>query len=121
MNQKIDKISWGKIKIGDDEYHDVLVSGNSAQERDYPKLQEFFGTSHEIGKWEVDELFNNNPDIIIIGTGWAGVVKIPSGIEDEADKKGINFRKYKSPKAVKEFNRAVGEGKRVNALIHSTC
>ncbi|MBU0975543.1 MAG: MTH938/NDUFAF3 family protein [Patescibacteria group bacterium] len=121
MSLKIDKIAWGKIKIGDDQYHDVLISGNLVEERDYPKLVEYFGTSHEIGKWEVERLFENDPEVIIIGTGWASVLKVPEVIKEEADQKGIFYKALKSPKAVKEYNKLLKEGKKVNVLIHSTC
>lgn len=121
MPQKIDKITWGKIKVDNKEFHDILISGDKVEERDYPKLEEFFGTSHEIGKWEVDKLFENEPQVILIGTGWAGVVNVPNVIKEDAQKKNLEYLEYKSKKAVKEYNKLVAKGLKVNALIHSTC
>lgn len=117
----IDRIKWGKIIVGDKEYHDILFFGDTLEERDYERLKELFGTSHKIGDWEVKKLFSKDPEMIIIGTGWAGVVKVPPAIEKEAKHRGINLKLFKSPKAVKEFNKLTKEGKKVNALIHSTC
>jgi hypothetical protein len=115
------KIKWGKIAISNKEYHDALIYGETVEEREYERLKELFGTAHKIGDWEIKKLFSNDPDTIIIGTGWAGVVKVPPAIEKEAEHRGIELKPLKSPKAVKEFNRLVAEGKKVNALIHATC
>ena len=117
----ISKIKWGKIEIAEKKYHDILVYGDTVEERDYPKLKEYFDTSHEIGKWEVEKLFSNDPEVIIIGTGWFGIVKIPDGMKEEAEKKGIKLKILKSNKAVSEYNKLIDSNKAVNALIHSTC
>lgn len=117
----IAKIKWGKIIVNDREYHDILVFGDTLEERDYERLKELYGTSHKLGDWEVKRLFSNDPEMIILGTGWAGVLEVPTIIKEEAEHRGIELKLVKSPKAVKEYNKLVQEGKRVNALIHSTC
>jgi len=117
----IGKFKWGKIVVGDKEYHDILASGGKIEAREYEKLKKLFGTGHKIGNWEVENLFSNDPEVIIIGTGWVGALKVPPIIEKEAEHRGIELKLLKSPRAVKEFNRLITEGKRVNALIHSTC
>ena len=118
---KIDKMKWGKIIVGNKEYHDILVYGDTLEEREYERLKELFGTGHKIGNWEVEKLFSDDPGIIIIGIGWAGCLKVPPIIEKEAKHRGITMKLLKSPRAVKEFNKLMDEGKKVNALIHSTC
>lgn len=118
---KIDKIQWGKILIKDKQYHDVLIYNNTIEERNYSKLKQIFGTGHKIGDWELQKLLSNNPEIIIFGTGWLSAIKVPKNTQDKIKQKGIRLKLLKSSKAVKEYNRLIQEGKKVNALIHSTC
>ena len=118
---KIDKVEWGKIEINGKKYGQVLISGDQVTERDSARLHDLFDTTHEIGDWEIEELFNNSPEAIIIGTGWAGVLKISSKCKVQSAKLGIELRVLKTPQAAKEYNRLVEQGKKVNALIHTTC
>ena len=75
---KIDKVEWGKIEINGKKYGQVLIIGDQVIERDSEKLHQLFDTTHKIGDWEVEKLFSGNPELIIIGTGWAGVLKVNS-------------------------------------------
>jgi len=127
---KIDKVEWGKMEIKGKKYGQVLIVGNQIFERDSEKLHQLFDTTHKIGDWEVEKLFSDNPELIIIGTGWAGVLGvsskallrgIPSEYKVQSAKLGIELKILKTPKAVKEYNKLTGEGKKVNALIHTTC
>ena len=121
MAGKIDKITWGKIVSGNNEYHDIIAIDGNIEERDYPKLKELFGTSHEIGDWEIERLFSNNPDVVIIGVGWVGAVKVPDSLRSTAEKHNVVLNTLKSPKAVTKYNKLIKQDKKVNALIHSTC
>ena len=122
---KIDKVEWGKIEINGKKYGQVLIIGDQVIERDSEKLHQLFDTTHKIGDWEVEELFNNSPEVIVIGTGWAGVLKISEELirqlAEKSEKLGVELKILKTPKAVKEYNQLAEEGKKVNALIHTTC
>jgi len=115
------KIKWGKITSNNNEYHDVLISNGVIEERDYNRLKEEFGTSHKIGDWEIDKLIQYNPDVIIIGTGYFGAVEVPNELKDRIQKNKFELKFLKSPAAIKEYNSLLSKGKKVNALIHSTC
>ncbi len=115
------RIKWGKITSNNDEYHDVLISNGIIEERDYNKLKNKLGTAHKIGNWETSKLFTGDPEIIIIGIGYFGAVEIPSELEKQTKENSIELKILKSPKAVKEYNSLISDGRKVNALIHSTC
>lgn len=118
---KIDKVEWGKIEVDGKEYGQVLILDDQILERDSEKLHQLFGTTHKIGDWEVEKLFSDNPEAIIIGTGWTGVLKVSEELKTKSEKLQIRMRALRTPKAVEEYNKLTGEGKKVNSLIHTTC
>ena len=118
---KIDKVSWGKITVDGRGYHQVLIIGDEVLERKSDKLHHLFGTTHQIADWEKNKLISRHPEIVLIGSGWSGLVKIEQEFEDKLKKEGVELRTVLTPRIVKEYNRLVGEGKRVNALVHTTC
>lgn len=118
---KIDKVSWEKVEVNGREYHQVLIVGDEVLGRDKPKLERLFGTTHEIGEWEQEKLLSNNPEIVLIAAGWSGVMKVNEEFKNQISKLGIELRTVLTPKVIGEYRRLVEEGKRVNALIHTTC
>jgi hypothetical protein len=117
----IDFCGWGKIKIGTQEFDQVIISQGKAIRRQVEKLEEIFGTTHQIGEWEERLLLAGNPEVIIIGSGQFGVLKVSEELKKKLEKSKAKVEVLLTPKAVSEFNRLVFEGKRVNALIHTTC
>ncbi len=117
----INSTHFGEIIIDNQKYQQVLIVGEKIEERDYKKLKKIFGTSHKIGDWEIRKLLSNNPEIIIIGTGQNGAMEVD---EDSLKKLGVKKSELvivETPHAVEIFNCQVKLGKRVNALIHTTC
>lgn len=118
---RIDSTKFGEIVIDGKKYHQVLIIGNSVIERDYEKLEGLFGTSHKIGDWEVEELFKNSPEIIIIGTGQDGMMEVDRSLYEKIGNKNIELIITITPEAIKIYNEKIESGKRVNALIHTSC
>jgi len=118
---KINKVSWGKIKVNGKQYHQILIVGEKVFERDKPRLESLFGTTHKIGEWEQEKLLSGEPEIILIASGWSGILKVDKKFAHKIAQKGAVLQVLLTPKAVAEYNRLVGLGKRVNALIHTTC
>ncbi len=63
---KIEKVSWAKVKINNQTYHQALLIGEKILERDKDKLETLFRTTHEIGDWEQKELLSGQPSVILI-------------------------------------------------------
>jgi len=61
------------------------------------------------------------PEIIIIGTGQFGIVRVPLESEKLAKEQDIEVVKARTQQAVRIFNEAMKQGKRVSAVIHVTC
>jgi len=117
----INSTKFGNIVIDNKKYNQVLIIKDLIIERDYKKLKELFNTSHKIGDWEVKELLKQNPEIIIIGTGQNGAMKVEQALIDKIQEKGIKVITEITSQAIETYNEYVKENKRVNALIHTTC
>lgn len=117
----INNTKFGSVTIDDIKYGQVLIIGPKVVEREAKRLNELFGTTHKIGEWEVEELLKGKPEIVIIGTGQSGVLKVDKKVENEIKEKVNNLIIKKTPRAVAEYNKLTKKGKLVNALIHTTC
>lgn len=118
---KIDKLSWAKIKVDGKDYHQVLLIGDKAISRDVNKLNKLFGTTHGVGDWEKEKLLSNKPEIIIIGNGWSGALKVDEKFKEKCKKVGVDLQTLLTQSAVAEYNRLIEKKRKVNALIHTTC
>lgn len=117
----IDSTQFGEIIIDNKKYHQVLIVGDSVEERDYKKLEELFNTSHEIGDWEIEKLISNNPEIIIIGIGQNGAMEVPAASLRKQAGEDIELIIVETPEAIKIYNEKIKQGVKTNALIHTTC
>jgi len=119
----IESTQFGEVVIDGTTYHQVLIIGDRIEERDTEKLKKLFDTSHKIGDWEIEKLISNNPEIIIVGTGQDGAMASPrlSDFQNRDGGKEIELIAEPTPNAIAVYNDQVKLGKRVNALIHTTC
>ncbi len=112
---KIESFKFGCITIGGKTYHgDVIVYPDRVDES-WPREEE-----HRPQIREFADIVNAEPDILIIGTGYAGVLSIPDQIRNYLTSKGIEVRVDKTKQAVELFNSLQGTDK-VIAAFHITC
>lgn len=76
---------------------------------------------HELNLANVRDLLTPVPDMVIIGTGAAGLVKVPMDVKMFFMQNRIPVIVEKTDTACKEFNKAVENNKKVHALLISTC
>lgn len=117
----INSTQFGEVIIDDKKYHQVLIIGDKIEERDTEKLKKLFDTSHKIGEWEIERLISNSPEIVIIGTGQDGAMPVDSEIVDKFRTMSAEIIIEPTPKVIEIYNDQVKLGKRINALIHTTC
>ncbi len=111
---RIDSTSFGEVVVdGKTYYSDVTVWWDGKVE--------FRNKLHVFSMKEFTKIMEKGPESIVLGTGQHGVVKVPDEVTEAAEEKKIDLFIDTSPKAVQIFNSFVTEGKRVVAVIHSTC
>ncbi len=86
------------------------------------------GESHVVDIEDVERAIDQNPDLIIIGTGESGLAKVTERTKEEILSKGIGLIVDKTEEAVKTFNiqkreseEEEGRQKKVVGLFHLTC
>ena len=111
---KVDAGKWGEVKIdGKSYFSDMYVYWDGRTEARKK--------GHLFDMDEFVKLLQKDPGIIVIGMGHNGIVKVPDEVLQMAENKKIELFMEKTPQAAEVFNAFVKEGKRVIAVLHSTC
>lgn len=118
---KIDSVEWANVRIDGQNFWQVLIVGDKLIPREVEKVKDSYGTDHMIADWEKELLLSENPEVILIANGWSELLEIDEEFKERAAKLGIELKVLRTPEAVEEYNRLKEEGKKVNALIHTTC
>ena len=69
---------------------------------------------------DIVEILDYKPELLIIGTGVSGLMKVDDKVKDKLKALGIEFVIKKTSEAVNEYNRIYKDKKAVCAL-HLTC
>ncbi|MEK6937266.1 MAG: MTH938/NDUFAF3 family protein [Nanoarchaeota archaeon] len=73
--------------------------------------------SQSLATKDLLEMINQGPEFLLIGTGAAGLLKVPEYIKQEAAGKGISLFIGKTQDMVKKFNDLNAQKKKVNAIL----
>lgn len=117
----IEEIKFGSITIDGRKFGQVLIIDGDIIERDRDFLEKEFGTTHKISHLEGDKLLEAQPEYILIGNGLNSAMKVEPQMLEHLQKSGVKILVLQSPIAISKYNDLVKQGRRVNALIHTTC
>lgn len=120
MKPKIDKTKFGSITVSGKKYeNDILIRLDGAVEKRKKKLsKEIYGTSHIISLAEAEYVYEKSAEIIIIGSGQTGMVKLSDEATDFFQEKQCRVELLPTPVAIEHWNKAKG---RTIGLFHITC
>lgn len=118
---KIDQVDWASVKIGAKSYWQVLIVGEEVVVRDVERVKQEYGSDHLVASWEEEALLSKKPYAIVIANGWDEILEVSQKFKAKSERLGIELKILRTPEAVEEYNRLVEKGKKVNALIHTTC
>ena len=76
---------------------------------------------HLITMKDVRDLLDANPGVFIVGAGNSGLLKVDNAVKDALLSKRIQLVVKNNDEAVKLFNDAFYQNKRVVGLFHATC
>lgn len=77
-------------------------------------------SGHRLCLEDIEEVLKEEPEVIIVGTGFAGLVKVEEEVKSHAQSKGILLIIEKTKKAAQKFNELFSKKKTVGAF-HLTC
>lgn len=113
---RIDSYDFGKIQIEGKEYReDLVIYSNSIFSPWWRKQGHYFSIEDL-----PSDLFAQKPDVVIIGTGYSGLMEVSEKMIDYFKEQGIEVVIDPTKTACKKYNQ-LSQEKKVIALFHLTC
>ena len=110
----IDKFTFGKITINNKDYDDIKIIGENIIPWQYIE-------HHTVTEQDIIEITEDKPEYAIIGIGTSGLVHVKEESISLLKEKHIKTEILLTKKACNRYNELKKDGKKVDAIIHSTC
>jgi len=111
----IESYSFGSIKIKGNTYRsDVIVFPDRVNSKWWRE------TGHLLKERDIQDAFDFNPQVLVIGTGACGLMKVTEDTKKKLEDKKIEYVIKRTPEAVQEFNQ-LSQVKRTVGAFHITC
>ncbi|MFH0956409.1 MAG: MTH938/NDUFAF3 family protein [Candidatus Aenigmatarchaeota archaeon] len=111
---RIDGTKFGEITINGKPYDsDVTVYWDGRVT--------FRAKEHVIELGEFLTVLRADPNVLVVGTGQTGIVKISPEVAQWAGDKNVSVYADTTPRALQMFNAFVAEGRKVVGIFHVTC
>lgn len=113
-------IGFGWVDVDDQRIsHDILIRLDGQVTKRKKKLsKEVYGTSHTISLAEAEYIFEDGAELLIIGAGRFGKVRLSPEAADYFQEKNCRVDIFTTPKAIKTWNESAGK---LIGLFHITC
>lgn len=114
---------FGMIKFSGKEYpYDIIIhTDENVEKRNKDLSRRKYGTSHILSAEEITYLLDEDPEILIVGLGQSGMLKIDKDTVELLYSKNVKLMDSPTPKAIEKFNKFKNQGKKLAAVIHITC
>jgi hypothetical protein len=113
---KIEHYSFGSITIDGKTYtSDVIIYPGRVDSSWWRK------EGHNLQVVDLVDVINAKPQVLVIGTGSSGAMRVPKGTISHLESRGIEVHAERTGKAVELFNKIQGKDKIVIAALHLTC
>lgn len=108
--------TFGRIRIDGQEYtRDVIIYPNRIDSSWWRK------EGHRLQIEDIGDVLEARPDVLVVGTGQYGSMKIDKEVEDLLRNKGIGLRAAETPEACQIHNRLIETKSIVVTALHLTC
>lgn len=112
---RIDSYHFGQIVISGRKYSsDVIIFPDRVQNAWHRS------SSHQLNLKDIAEITDENPEVLIVGTGTAGLVKVLPEVKQEAEARGIKLIAEPTEDACNTYN-SLSHSQKVVAALHLTC
>lgn len=113
---KVESYSFGAIIIDGKKYRsDVIIYPDKIDASWWRK------EGHALYVEDLKAALELCPDVIVVGTGYYGVMKIPRKTEEFITSRGIQLIAQRTEEAYKIFNELSSSDKKVIGAFHLTC
>jgi hypothetical protein len=111
----IDAYNFGKIVIDGTTFtSDVIIYPDRIEDQWWRK------DGHVLLRTDVEAIIKEQPEVLIIGTGKYGVMKVPEQTRRYIESKGIKMFAETTEQACELYNQ-IAQEKRTIAALHLTC
>jgi len=76
---------------------------------------------HRLDAADISDILSAKPDVLVIGTGYAGNMHVPGSLRTAIEGQDIEVIAERTSEAIKTFNRFFTQGKDVAGAFHLTC
>ena len=76
---------------------------------------------HRLDAADISDILSAKPDVLVIGTGYAGRMRVPASLRTTMQDEHIEVIAERTANATKTFNRLFNQGKDVAGAFHLTC
>ncbi len=113
---KIDYYDFGEIVINGKVYRQDVIITPKEIISDWWRIE-----GHRLQLADLQQVLNINFDVLIVGTGYNGLMKVDPEVIEEFKRRGIEVIIHTTKKAVEKYNEMVDKGKKVVGAFHLTC
>lgn len=107
---------FGSVTVDETKYYrDVIITPNQVL---HPWIRR---QGHLLHPEDLEWLIPQSPEILIIGTGAFGRLKVPASTRDWLESKAIKLIELPTAQAVEECNERLAQGQHVACGLHLTC
>jgi hypothetical protein len=111
----IDAYDFGRIVIDGTTFtSDVIIYPDRIQDQWWRK------DGHVLSQTDVESVVREQPEVLIVGTGKYGVMKVPAQTRRYIESKGIEVHIEPTEQACELYNQ-IAQEKRTIAALHLTC
>lgn len=112
----IENYAFGKIVINGLIYRDDIKIVQGHVVTDWWRRK-----AHEVNREDITDILAAGPDMLVIGKGNPGLMRVAPELKEHLKKMGIRLIEEKTRQAVKTFERMYRDGQKVAAGFHLTC
>lgn len=111
----IETYDFGRITIAGREYtRDVIICPDRVDDTWWR------AEGHRVTVDDLEAALQENPEVLIIGTGMSGLVQMDEGLRAHLEGAGIRLIAARTAEACEQYNELAGR-QRVVAALHLTC
>jgi hypothetical protein len=76
---------------------------------------------HRLLSDDIVDILESRPDVLVVGTGYAGNLDIPANLRKDLAKRGVRLLSERTAEAVDLFNQHCAQEENVAGAFHLTC
>jgi hypothetical protein len=112
---KIDSYRFGRIVINGQKYNSDVIIFTDRVQADWWRNE-----SHQLSLTDIAGIMSENPEILLVGTGASGLMRVLPEVEREAEVRNIQLMVQPTAEACELYNQ-LSQGHRMVAALHLTC